>query len=918
MADVALEIYGENGGIQVLGDGGIGFGLAAAGNLTLTDDGFTHPQPMVTGQITVTGTNPILAFSGQGAICVERVTVTGSTFRWNVRAQSNRPIGLQWWVFDTAAAAIKDPTMADIEASFYDQYGVKTFDATTSVMRIVGASETPKTPNVVPFGGWNDLTDTADFSVPAGKVYAIVQSTPGFVMTTYDTGSYGTGQYPPELTIGDGGGPPLGMRWRYQNLESYQSTGGYIDASTIRVGLTRFEYWPGWNSADSTPFIEVHGQARHMIVDMTHFVSAGVPNPSVVVGSVNASTRSVTTGGAAVIAQSTTPSVTCTASGGTAPYSFLWQYVRGDSSVTANGSAALAAFSTKTLNQDHSTTREAVWRCRITDTNGIVGYGPEVTFKHIASPYSIDVVPDPVNFSNITINSNDPDVAWVGTVQTISGITQPITLRVERYSYSGNLDGAMVDVVVKDGAGVQQFHQYFDARGTGLAYLDVTVQNGWSVGYYAHGVTNSGRKSATWNMVVWNLSNPGGSVQISSKSVSVTVDADDNFNNADYVPNAVNWPNISGSTNDASFFLANSEQGFWGINQPIVVRATTTNVVKTGNIVANSRLDFQRNGVWAHDSSTINNGAWTEATFTVGQTGRFVAHAGTSAGTGTISYTVTVTNQSAGGAILDTFTVNQTVDADNNHNVTPTPDYTPNAISIPTLSVVSNDHTAWSNDGFVQITGINQPIVVRITRGNQVDSGGIFTRRLFIYHSTSGTGGPWTEYFVGTGSNTFADITVNNGDWLLFRAYFDTTAGKGQTSFNGYVTNQTLGYQMASFAVSATVDADNNYNLPAVSGSISGYVSQESTGGQNRRDRGVFTLNVTGGTPTSYQWLYSGWSGQVIGTNTTTKTATFTGSNYNTFEFTELDSGDIVCNYVVNGVTYTASVYAEFNVRGGV
>lgn len=775
---------------------------------------------MVVGQVTVTGTNPILAFSGTGRICVERVTVTGSTFRWNIRSQSNRPIGVQWWVFDTAAAAIKDASMADIEAAFYDQYGVKTFDAAASVMRIVDGIATPKTPNTIPFGGWNDLSDTTEFSVPAGKVYAIVQSTPAFVMTTYDTGSYGTGQYPPELNIGDGGGPPLGMRWRYQNLESYQSTGGYIDASTISVGLTRFEYWPGWNSADSNPHINVEGQARHLIVDMTNFVSAGTPNPSVVTGSVNAASRSVTTGGSAVIASSTTAAVTASASGGAAPYSFLWQYVRGSNLISANGSTTSASFSTKTLNQDHSTTREAVWRCRITDANGIIGYSPVVTFTHIASNYALDVVPDPVSYSNITINSNDPDVAWIGTVQTITGINQPITLRVERYSYSGNLDGAMVDVVVKDAAGVQQFHQYFDARGTGMAYLDVTVQNGWSVGYYAHGVTNSGRKSATWNMVVWNLSNPGGSAQISSKSVSVIVDADDNFNNADYVPNPVNWPNISGSTNDASFYLANSEQGMWGINQTITVRATISNYVKTGNIVSSSRLDFQRNGVYVHDTSGLGNGYWTEATFSVGQTGRFIAHVGTSAGTGTVSYTVTVTNQSAGGAVLDTFTVNQTVDADNNHNVTPPPDYTLNPISVPNLTLNTNDPSGNTNDGQFHVQGINQPVVLRFTRGNQVDIGGIFTRRLFIYHSTNG-GASWTEYFIGAGAQGVADITVRNGDYILLRAFCDTTAGRGETTFTGYIANQsTGGNQIASFNVHGIVDADNNYNVPT-SGSVS-------------------------------------------------------------------------------------------------
>ena len=816
MSDVVLEIYSENGGIQVLGDGGIGFGLAAADNLTLTDDGYTHPQPMVTGKVTVTGTNPILAFSGAGQICVERMVVNGSTFTWNLRAQSSRPIGVQWWVFDTAAASIKDASMADLEAAFYDQYGVTTFDAAASVMRIKDGIATPKTPSDVPFGGWSNLEDTTNFSVPAGKVYAIVQSTPAFVMTTYDTGSYGTGQYPPEQNFGDGE-PPLGMNWRYQNLESYQATGGYIDASTIQVGLTRFEFWPSWNSRNSTPFINVEGQARHMIVDVTNFLAAGAPNPSVVVGSVNATSRSVTTGGSAVIASSTTPSVTASATGGASPYSYLWQYVRGSNLISANGSATSAIFSTKTLNQDHSTTREAVWRCRITDANGIVGYSPEVTFIHIASNYSIDVVPDPVSFSPITINSPDPDVAWVGTVQTITGITQAITLRVERYSYSGNLDGAMVDVVVRDAAGVEKFNSYFDAKGTGLAYLDVTVQNGWSVGYYAHAVTNSGRKSATWNMVVWNLSNPGGSVQISSQPVSAVVDNDDNFNIPDdFVPNAVNWSNISGSTNDASFFLANPEQTISGVNKPIVIRATITNVVKSSNIISNSRLDFQRDGVYVHDTSGIGNGFWTQATLTSGQVCRFIAHAGTSAGTGTLSYTVTVTNQSTGGTVLDTFTVNQTVDADNNHNVAPTPDYTPNAISVGNLSLNTNEPSGLTNASFFQITGINQQITVQFTRGNQWDSGGIFTRRLYIYHSKTGSGGPWTEYFIGAGAQGVANIAATNGDWFYVQAFCDTTAGIGQTSFNGYVTNATTGVQLASYSVTGTVDADNNYNVTDV------------------------------------------------------------------------------------------------------
>ena len=615
----------------------------------MNDDGAAHPQPMVVGQVTYSGTNPILAFSGPGAICVERITVTGNTFRWNIRAQSNHPIGVQWWVFDTAAASIKDASMADIEAAFYDQYGVKTFDAAASVMRIVDGVATPKTPSTVPFGSWNDLTDTTDFGVPAGKVYAIVQSTPAFVFTTYDTGSYGTGQYPPELSVGDGE-PPLGMTWRYQNLESYQATGGFIDASTIRVGLTRFEFWPGWNSRDSTPFIQVEGQARHLIVDMTNFLSAGAPNPSVVTGSVTATSRSVTTGGSAVIATSTTPSVTASASGGASPYSFLWQYVRGSNDVSANGSTGSAAFSTRTLNQDHSTTREAVWRCRITDANGVVGYSPEVTFTHIASNYAVDVVPDPVSFTNITINSNDPDVGWVGTVQTITGITQPINLRVERYSYSGNLDAAMVDVVVKDASGAVQFSQYFDARGTAMAYLDVTVQNGWSVGYYAHGITNSGRKSATWTMSVWNLSNPGGSVKLSDKTVSVIVDANDDFNNADYDLSPTDWANCSFTTNDNIGAGSNAAKTISGINRPVNLRFTLTAISQNFD---GGDFYIYKNGVKSRGATGFGHGFWTDVDVVAGDQVYFLYDGVTLAGRRTLSGTITVTNTTTGATVYE-------------------------------------------------------------------------------------------------------------------------------------------------------------------------------------------------------------------------------------------------------------------------
>lgn len=799
--NVTLEIYSEAGDVQILGDGGIGFGLSATGNLTLVNDGQAHPQPMVVGTVTVNGSNPILAWKGVGAICLERITVSGSTFTFRLRAKSNTNIGLQYWVFDSAATATKDPTMAGIEAAFYDQFGVTTFDATMAAMRIMDAIETPRDSEVIPVGQFANLGGYTNVTVPSGKVYAVVQSTAGFVMTTYDTGAYSNSQTQPnQIEIGDGQEPGPGMRWRYQRLESYQSTGGYTSANNIRVGMTQFEQWEvGWQPASSEPHLNVYGQARHMIVDVTNFTSASAPNPTVVTGGVNATSRSVTTGGADPIAQSVTPSVTCSPSGGTAPYSYLWERISGDTTVVANGSATGASFSTSTASQPQSTTRSAVWRCRITDNNGIVGYAPEVTFTHVAQAYTApdyvldatnwanisqsvtgdaiatqnpyltlsgitapvtlratisglsgnlaagsrlemwvngsmryhstnlgngswaggtfnngeqvcfvayavgaagsqrsgsytvtvqnittgqtidtftvnqtvgvaDTTPNTPAFGNITINSNDPDVGWIGTSSAITGINRPITLRIERYSYSGNLDAAFIDVIVKNASGAQVAATYFDVRGSAMAYYDVVVSNGYTVEYYAHGITNSGRKSATWNMVVWNLTE---NVQISSRTASVTVDADNNYN---------------------------------------------------------------------------------------------------------------------------------------------LPDYTVNTPSLPALTLYTNESSGWTNTAAWTVSGINRPITVRFTRGNQVDSGGSFTRRFFIYHSTNG-GASWTEYFIGAGTQGVLDLVVNNGDLIHMRTYFDTSQGRGDSSFNAYITNLTTGAGIATLTVTGTTDADNNYNI---------------------------------------------------------------------------------------------------------
>lgn len=431
--EAVIEILSADGNLQVTGTGGIGYGLSATGALTLTSDAQNHPQPMVIGSVSVTGQNPVLTYKANGRINVERVSVSGSTFTFNLRAQSSGSIGVQYWIFDSAAQSIKDPTMAGLVAEVRDEFGVVTFDATMAAMRVYDAIETAKPSSDVPFGSFVNLNDTTTITVPPGKVYAVAQSTPCFQFLTYDRGGYSNAQQRPTTAIRDDETEPGGVfNWRQQALQSYHSTGGYTSANTIEVGMTRFENFDlGWQPASSTPRNDVYGQARWLIVDVTNFTAAAPINPTQINVGVNATSRSVTTGGASTISQSVTPSVTASASGGSGSYSYLWEFVSGASEVVANGAANGASFSTSTANQPQGSTRSAIWRVRVTDSNGVVGYGPDVTFSHVAQAYTVDVTPDPISLSDQSATSNDPSAYTAGTFFQITGINTAITLRFD-------------------------------------------------------------------------------------------------------------------------------------------------------------------------------------------------------------------------------------------------------------------------------------------------------------------------------------------------------------------------------------------------------------------------------------------------------------------------------------------------------
>lgn len=139
---------------------------------------------------------------------------------------------------------------------------------------------------------------------------------------------------------------------------------------------------------------------------------------------------------------------------------------------------------------------------------------------------------------------------------------------------------------------------------------------------------------------------------------------------------------------------------------------------------------------------------------------------------------------------------------------------TPNPISIPTLSVISNDPLVNSAVSYFQITGINQPISLKFTRDSL--TGNLYGRALMVGVAGvgAGAGGPWTYYRVGALSTGLQIDDVQNGRWFSVFGELQTDSGVRTGAWQNYITNLTTNTQIASFRIEGTVDADDNFNIP--------------------------------------------------------------------------------------------------------
>lgn len=108
--------------------------------------------------------------------------------------------------------------------------------------------------------------------------------------------------------------------------------------------------------------------------------TSNIPALSVTGGSSSSGYASRVNAGSETVSTST---VSVSASGGVPAYSYLWQYVSGETFSVSNSTSATTGFA-KTLTVDFPgdvDMASGIYQCRVTDSVGSVAYGPEVTVE---------------------------------------------------------------------------------------------------------------------------------------------------------------------------------------------------------------------------------------------------------------------------------------------------------------------------------------------------------------------------------------------------------------------------------------------------------------------------------------------------------------------------------------------------------
>jgi len=469
------------------------------------------------------------------------------------------------------------------------------------------------------------------------------------------------------------------------------------------------------------------------------------------------------------------------------------------SAVTGGGTATIQSGGQTVLYNATAGTGAKTFTYTISDGSG--GTSTATVTVAVTAPPP-DYTPDPISLGNIGFSTN-ADYGYASNSFTVSGVNQPITLNIVASSVSENLDDGYAYVNV-NGANVGNIHWAYSGAGS----LTINVVNGDVVSLDIDARTLSGIQTGSAAISVTNASTGGTS--LATFVVAETVDADNNFNLADYTPAPLNWTNASFSTNAEYGSAVTNTQTITGINRTVSLHIAASAI---GENFLDGYVYVNVNG--AYGSSSIHYAITGAGSFDLnvskGDQIFFYIDANTDSGVRSGTATLTISNNSDGGAVLDTFGFSGTVDADNNYNVV---DVAPDPISLGNIGFNTNDDYGVAANAFT-VSGINQPITLNISASNVSEN---FDDGYLYVNVNAPNAGNVHWAYSGAGS---LGVNVVNGDVVTIFVDARTLSGIQSGSATINIANSSAGGAiLSSFAFTGTVDADNNFNIDYVPDSL--------------------------------------------------------------------------------------------------
>nr|WP_313631902.1 hypothetical protein [Brevundimonas naejangsanensis] len=769
---IGAQIFTDNGAIQIDGDYAA-LCLRQTGRATLTNLHATASNAIGVKARTVdvtysgqSGSTPLFAMSKTGAageygvIAVDRV---GNTWTFRVIGDERFPT-FDYFIFDKPSP---NPSGAGFEV--YSETGDITFSSFYRPLEVRGF-----------IGSLSGST-----SVSAGRQYAVAFS--GYIGETLNEETNSLGQ----------------RWWHWQHdlvVAGVANNVASISHHMINGGSERNDQQQPTLPRPSGGLANWGAGSGALVIDVTDITDAVTP-PSSISVSTNATTRTIST----TEQTSITDAVTATASGHSGTLSYLWEKVGGSSVVNIYGSSTTNSLRTQVTSLAVGSSVSAQFRCVVTSSTGQIGYGPVVTFTHQRTAQTN--VPNPITFPRHNLTSNDHDVTSGGTPFQITGISQAITLRFERYNPSIPAGSSLILTVYSGPSASGPWTNQGNLVDVGAYHQrDVTnVTNGTWFKIDARGITSSGKKTITFDLAVWNLTRNEQMVRVNNNTL--IIDNDDNHNVADYRPDPISIPDLTLTTNEPSGYTNAPKFQITSINQQITLRFTRGNQVDGGGI-------FTRR-LFIYKSTTGQNGPWQEFFIGAGAQGvaditanngdwfYLQAYCDTTKGKGTTSFTGYIDNLSDNNTRIATYNISATVDADDNYNY----NYSPNAVDWPNISGTTTSPSLTTSTATRTISGIDKPINIRASISNFSGSNVASSSSLDTYIGGTRHGGS-----TGLANGHWSAGNASNNQAVHFVSILNPVNASlpASASYTVTVTNQTTGGTVLdTFTVHQSANVDD-------------------------------------------------------------------------------------------------------------